>query len=69
MIERLYASVSLRRCCRALPAGVARYLDEIDRVIDGATSGRLAGMIAEPVQGYGGIVPLPEGPHLLLNQA
>ena len=41
--------------------GVAPYLDEIDRVIHGATSGRLAGMIVEPVQGYGGIVPLPEG--------
>lgn len=37
------------------------YLDEIDRVINGATSGRLAGMIVEPVQGYGGIVPMPPG--------
>jgi alanine-glyoxylate transaminase/(R)-3-amino-2-methylpropionate-pyruvate transaminase len=40
---------------------VAPYLDEIDRVIDSSTSGRLAGMIIEPVQGYGGIVPMPEG--------
>lgn len=41
--------------------GVEPYLDEIDRTIHGATSGRLAGMIVEPVQGYGGIVILPEG--------
>jgi len=41
--------------------GVEPYLDEIDRTIQGATSGRLAGMIVEPVQGYGGIVILPEG--------
>ena len=41
--------------------GVTPYLDEIDRTITGATSGRLAGMIIEPVQGYGGIVEMPEG--------
>lgn len=41
--------------------GIAPYLREIDRVIGSATSGRLAGMIIEPVQGYGGIVPIPEG--------
>ena len=37
------------------------YLDEIERVIAHNTSGRLAGMVLEPVQGYGGIVPLPDG--------
>lgn len=37
------------------------YLDEIDRTIQFATSGRLAGFIVEPIQGYGGIVELPEG--------
>ena len=37
------------------------YLDEIERVIHASTSGRVAGMIIEPVQGYGGIVPLPIG--------
>ncbi|MGF7159575.1 alanine-glyoxylate transaminase/(R)-3-amino-2-methylpropionate-pyruvate transaminase [Rhodoligotrophos appendicifer] len=41
--------------------GVAPYLDEIDRTIASSTSGALAGMIIEPVQGYGGIVPMPEG--------
>ncbi len=41
--------------------GVEPYLDEIDRTITGATSGRLAGMIIEPVQGYGGIVEMPAG--------
>ena len=37
------------------------YLDEIDRTITASTSGRLAGMIIEPIQGYGGIVSMPEG--------
>ena len=37
------------------------YLDEIDRTIASATSGRLAGMILEPVQGYGGIIEMPHG--------
>ncbi|MDX8533267.1 aspartate aminotransferase family protein [Mesorhizobium sp. VK25A] len=41
--------------------GVEPYLKEIDRAIATSTSGRLAGMIVEPVQGYGGIVPIPEG--------
>lgn len=37
------------------------YLDEVDRAILTSTSGRLAGMIVEPVQGYGGIVQMPPG--------
>jgi alanine-glyoxylate transaminase/(R)-3-amino-2-methylpropionate-pyruvate transaminase len=41
--------------------GVAPYLHEIDRAIDTSTSGRLAGVLLEPIQGYGGIVPLPAG--------
>jgi len=41
--------------------GVEPYLKEVDRAIATSTSGRLAGMIIEPVQGYGGIVPIPEG--------
>jgi alanine-glyoxylate transaminase/(R)-3-amino-2-methylpropionate-pyruvate transaminase len=41
--------------------GVEPYLDEIDRTIHSATSGRLAGMIIEPVQGYGGIIEMPPG--------
>ncbi|TPI12513.1 aspartate aminotransferase family protein [Mesorhizobium sp. B4-1-3] len=41
--------------------GVEPYLKEIDRAIATSTSGRLSGMIIEPVQGYGGIVPIPEG--------
>lgn len=44
-----------------LGEGTEPYLVEIDRTIQTATSGRLAGMIIEPVQGYGGIVPMPEG--------
>lgn len=39
----------------------AAYLGEIDRTIHHATSGRLAGFIVEPIQGYGGIVELPQG--------
>jgi len=37
------------------------YLDEIDRTIQYATSGKLAGFIVEPIQGYGGIVEVPDG--------
>jgi alanine-glyoxylate transaminase / (R)-3-amino-2-methylpropionate-pyruvate transaminase len=37
------------------------YLTEIDRTILYATSGKLAGLIIEPIQGYGGIVELPPG--------
>jgi alanine-glyoxylate transaminase / (R)-3-amino-2-methylpropionate-pyruvate transaminase len=40
---------------------IAPYLREIDDVIRSSTSGRLAGMVVEPVQGYGGIVPMPPG--------
>ncbi|MFD1160439.1 aspartate aminotransferase family protein [Roseovarius aestuarii] len=42
-------------------AGAAPYLDEIERTIDTATSGRVAGMFIESVQGYGGIVEMPKG--------
>jgi alanine-glyoxylate transaminase/(R)-3-amino-2-methylpropionate-pyruvate transaminase len=45
----------------AFGEGVQPYLDDLDRAIHHATSGRLAGMIIEPIQGYGGIVPMPEG--------
>lgn len=37
------------------------YLDEVERAIQTSTSGRIAGMIVEPVQGYGGIVEMPPG--------
>ena len=39
----------------------AAYLAEIDRTVQYATSGTLAGLIVEPIQGYGGIVELPAG--------
>ena len=45
----------------AFGEGVAPYLDEIDHVIGSSSSGRAAGMIIEPVQGYGGIVSMPDG--------
>lgn len=45
----------------AFGPGTAPYLDALDRTIATATSGALAGMIIEPVQGYGGIVEMPEG--------
>ena len=41
--------------------GTEPYLEEIDRTIAYTTSGSLAGMIIEPVQGYGGIVVMPDG--------
>ncbi|MGB1009154.1 MAG: aspartate aminotransferase family protein [Thiolinea sp.] len=45
----------------AFGAGTQPYLDELDRVIAYTTSGSLAGMFIEPVQGYGGIVEMPDG--------
>ena len=41
--------------------GTEPYLQELDNTIAYATSGQLAGMFIEPIQGYGGIVPMPEG--------
>ena len=41
--------------------GLQPYLDDLDRTINYGTSGQIAGFIAEPIQGYGGIVPLPDG--------
>ena len=41
--------------------GVAPYLDAIDRAVHYGTCGRIAGMFFEPIQGYGGIVPAPDG--------
>ncbi|MGB3140194.1 MAG: aspartate aminotransferase family protein [Aestuariivirga sp.] len=37
------------------------YLAEIDRTIQYATSGKLAGFVVEPIQGYGGVVETPAG--------
>lgn len=42
-------------------AGAAPYLDEIERVIGSATTGRIAGILVESVQGYGGIIEMPKG--------
>ena len=41
--------------------GTQPYLDDLDRTITYTTSGAVAGMVIEPVQGYGGIVEMPEG--------
>ena len=37
------------------------YVQELTDVIDTATSGKIAGLMVEPVQGYGGIVTMPGG--------
>ncbi len=42
-------------------ADTQAYLAEIDHTILYSTSGKLAGMIVEPVQGYGGIIELTPG--------
>ena len=42
-------------------AGARPYLDEIERTIHAATPGQVAGIVIESVQGYGGIVEMPEG--------
>jgi alanine-glyoxylate transaminase/(R)-3-amino-2-methylpropionate-pyruvate transaminase len=41
--------------------GTEPYLDEIERVIATSTTGRVAGIFVESVQGYGGIVEMPKG--------
>lgn len=45
----------------AFGPGTQPYLDDLDRTIACTTSGHLAGMVIETVQGYGGIVEMPEG--------
>ncbi|MGJ8585162.1 MAG: aspartate aminotransferase family protein [Marinosulfonomonas sp.] len=42
-------------------ANTGAYLDAIDQTIKSATSGRIAGMIAETIQGYTGIIEMPQG--------
>ncbi|MGJ8624612.1 MAG: aspartate aminotransferase family protein [Yoonia sp.] len=42
-------------------AGTTPYLNAIDDTIASQTSGELAAMIIESVQGYGGIIQMPEG--------
>lgn len=41
--------------------GTQPYLDEIERVIATSTTGQIAGMLIESVQGYGGIIEMPPG--------
>lgn len=41
--------------------GTDPYLDEITRTIQTATSGNIAGIFVESVQGYGGIIAMPPG--------
>lgn len=41
--------------------GTHPYLDEIDRTIASASSGKVAGIFVESVQGYGGIIEMPPG--------
>ncbi|MEB8386303.1 aspartate aminotransferase family protein [Rhodobacteraceae bacterium KMM 6894] len=41
--------------------GTQPYLDEIDRTIASATTGRIAGIFVESIQGYGGIIEMPPG--------
>ena len=45
----------------ALGQGTQPYLDDLDRTISHTTTGALAGMFIEPVQGYGGIIEMPLG--------
>lgn len=41
--------------------GAQPYLEEIDRTIATATSGKVAGIFVESVQGYGGVIEMPPG--------
>ncbi|MGE3928339.1 MAG: aspartate aminotransferase family protein [Lautropia sp.] len=45
----------------AYGANVDGYVDDIRRVIDSSTSGAVAGILIEPIQGYGGVIPAPDG--------
>ena len=42
-------------------ATVTPYLDEIDITIRSSTPGAVAGLIVEPIQGFGGVIPMPDG--------
>ncbi len=42
-------------------AGAQPYLEEIERTIHAATTGKVAGIFVESVQGYGGIIEMPKG--------
>lgn len=42
-------------------ATVDPYLDEIEQAIATSTTGRVAGILVESVQGYGGIIEMPKG--------
>ena len=42
-------------------AGVEPYVNEIANTIDTATPGQVAGILIEPIQGYGGVIPVPQG--------
>jgi alanine-glyoxylate transaminase / (R)-3-amino-2-methylpropionate-pyruvate transaminase len=46
---------------RADPAAGKNFADDVKSLIDYATSGRVAGFIAESIQGVGGCVVFPEG--------
>ena len=40
---------------------VDEYVEEISRTIYASTPGQIAGFIVEPIQGFGGVIPMPEG--------
>jgi alanine-glyoxylate transaminase / (R)-3-amino-2-methylpropionate-pyruvate transaminase len=42
-------------------SAVAPYVEEIGHAVMASTPGRIAGFIAEPIQGFGGVIPLPPG--------
>ena len=44
-----------------LGPAAAPYLDELRRTLQTDTNGAVAGLMAEPIQGYGGIVEMPKG--------
>ena len=43
------------------PAAAVKYADDVKSIIDYATSGRVAGFVAESIQGVGGAVVFPDG--------
>ena len=45
----------------AFGESIEGYLNEIDQTIMSSTPGKIAGFIVEPIQGFGGVNPMPEG--------
>ena len=60
-VHHALAPDSYRGAFAGDPDAVSKYADDVKSVIDYATSGRVAGFIAESIQGVGGTIVFPDG--------